>query len=377
MAMPKSQVKRDLNKLPAGLPVPEDDGACTHLPGKQIPSLTLPSTAGRAVNLADTSKTPTIFFFYPRTGRPEAPVPSGWNQIPGARGCTPQSCGFRDHHAEFGRLGVQIFGVSSQSSDYQREFVARNRIPYEILSDEKYSLTDALMLPTFEYNSMRLIKRLALFVENSIIQMVFYPVFPPDKNADEVLGWLRRKRGSEQAEIKDVTQPAPRWSLNLATRTWHRSGYEISTDATRLDLNFVHRELSRSYWSPDVPRAVVERAIANSIVFGLYRKDGRQVGFARLVTDAATFAYLCDVVITQRERGAGLGKWLNECVISHPDLQGLRRWMLATRDAHGLYKNTGWMPVKDPAKFMERHFSNVYEAQASAQQKASYEKTGR
>jgi len=146
----------------------------------------------------------------------------------------------------------------------------------------------------------------------------------------------------------------------MKTRSWRWRGYEISTDANRIDLLFVHRELAQSYWSAGIARSIVERALSNSIVFGLYRPDGRQVGFARLVTDAATFAYLCDVFITESERGKGFGKWLNECVVSHPDLQGLRRWVLITRDAHGLYKKTGWAPLKDSAKYMERHFPDVY-----------------
>jgi len=153
-----------------------------------------------------------------------------------------------------------------------------------------------------------------------------------------------------------VTAALERWKVS----TWHRPGYEISTNAARLDMDFVHRELSRSYWSPGIPRAVVERAIAGSVVFGIYQKDGPQMGFARLVTDAATFAYLCDVVIAEDSRGAGLGTWLIECIVAHPDLQGLRRWMLATRDAHGLYSKTGWAPLKAPEKFMERHFPDVY-----------------
>lgn len=146
----------------------------------------------------------------------------------------------------------------------------------------------------------------------------------------------------------------------LPVRTWKRSGYEISTDLARLDLDFVHGELSESYWSPGVPRAVVEKAVARSIVFGLYRADGRQVAFARLVTDAATFAYLADVVVAKAERGKGLGRWLNECIVAHPDLQGLRRWVLATKDAQGLYLKIGWTALKAPEKFMERHFPDVY-----------------
>ncbi len=150
--------------------------------------------------------------------------------------------------------------------------------------------------------------------------------------------------------------------MRLKTHVWWRPGYEISTDASRLDLDFVHRELSQSYWSSGIPRSVVEKAIANSIVFGLYRDDGDQIGFARLVTDTATFAYLCDVIVKREERGQGLGKWLSECVTSHPGLQGLRRWVLATRDAHGLYGKTGWSHLKDPGKFMERHFPDAYKS---------------
>lgn len=144
--------------------------------------------------------------------------------------------------------------------------------------------------------------------------------------------------------------------------TWRRPGYEISTDATRLDIDFIHGELRRSYWSPGVPRTVVERAVAGSWVFGIYREDGRQVGFARLVTDAATFAYLCDVIVADNMRGSGLGAWLMECIATHPDLRGLRRWLLATRDAHGLYRKTGWTSLKAPNDFMERHFPDVYAA---------------
>jgi len=181
---------RDLRHLPPDLPVPEDDGACQHLPGKALPHVELASTKGRKVSVREAGKQPTVFFFYPRTGRPEAPAPSGWDRIPGARGCTPQSCGFRDLYLEFESRGVRIFGVSAQSSEYQREFVERNRIPYEILSDERFELTEAIGLPTFEFDSMRLIKRLAFFAEDGVILKLFYPVFPPDKNAEEVLAWL-------------------------------------------------------------------------------------------------------------------------------------------------------------------------------------------
>lgn len=140
--------------------------------------------------------------------------------------------------------------------------------------------------------------------------------------------------------------------------TWTRGEYEISTDPARLDLDLTHRFLSEeAYWSPGVPRDVVERAIANSMVFGAYHSGpggSAQVGLARVVSDKATFAWICDVFVLPEHRGQGLGKWLMECATSHPDLQGLRRWMLATRDAHGLYEQYGFTPLDDPSRFMIR-----------------------
>lgn len=184
----------DLHKLPEDLPVPEDDGACLHLPGKEIPELELSSTAGRKVRLREASQSLAVFFFYPRSGRPGATIPAAWDQVPGARGCTPQSCAYRDHHAEFRRLGVSVFGVSSQHTEYQLELVRRNQLPYEILSDAEFRLTEDLRLPTFVFDGVRLIKRLALAVEQGRIQKVFYPVFPPDRNAENVLAWLKEGR---------------------------------------------------------------------------------------------------------------------------------------------------------------------------------------
>jgi len=182
----------DLFPLPEGLPEPQDDGACDHLTGRDLPRLKLASTSGGTVDLAEAAVERTVFFFYPRTGRPGEPVPKAWDEIPGARGCTPQSCAYRDLAADFGRLGVRIYGVSSQDTDYQQELVRRTKLPYEILSDREFRLTEALKLPTFVFEGVRLIKRLALVVKASRIEKVFYPVFPPDRNAEIVLAWLRR-----------------------------------------------------------------------------------------------------------------------------------------------------------------------------------------
>ena len=181
----------NLYELPKDLPIPIDDGACNHLPGMQLPSLPLTSTTGRVVDLAKISGR-TVVYCYPRTGRPDKNPPQGWDEIPGARGCTPQSCAFRDYYQELQALGAEVFGLSTQDSNYQREAVEKLHLPFPLLSDEKLIFTKALNLPTFEVEAMTLIKRLTLIISNGLVEHVFYPVFPPDKNADEVIGLLRK-----------------------------------------------------------------------------------------------------------------------------------------------------------------------------------------
>jgi peroxiredoxin len=181
----------DPNILPADLPIPQDDGAAGHLTGMRLPSLLLNATEGSQIDLSKLSGR-TVIYIYPRTGVPGRPMPEGWNEIPGARGCTPQSCGFRDHFAELERLGVaRVFGLSSQDSAYQREAVERLHLPFAVLSDERLELARAIKLPTFKVAGMTLLKRMALVIDDGIITKVFYPVFPPDKNAEEVIAWLR------------------------------------------------------------------------------------------------------------------------------------------------------------------------------------------
>ena len=182
---------RNLLELPAGLPIPEDDGAARHLRGSFLPSIALPATDGATVDLSRL-RGRTIVYAYPRTGEPDKPNPDGWDAIPGARGCTPQSCGFRDHFAELKQLGVrQLFGLSTQSTAYQQEAVERLHLPFAILSDEAMELTRALRLPTFETSGMTLLKRLTLVIDDGVITHVFYPVFPPDQSAADVIAWLR------------------------------------------------------------------------------------------------------------------------------------------------------------------------------------------
>jgi peroxiredoxin len=179
------------NVLPPQIPIPQDDGAAKHLTGLKLPDIALPATDGASVQLSKL-KGRTVVYIYPRTGVPGVDPPDGWDQIPGARGCTPQSCGFRDHFAELKKLGVaHLFGLSTQDTPYQREAAGRLNLPFPVLSDDKLSFARAIKLPTFEAGGMVLHKRMALVIDDGVITKTFYPVFPPDKNAEEVLAWIK------------------------------------------------------------------------------------------------------------------------------------------------------------------------------------------
>lgn len=207
-----------LTELPADLPVPVDDGAADHLPGLRVPALRLASTAGRLVDLGALGPGRTVLYCYPMTGRPDRPVPGAWDAIPGARGCTPESCGFRDHARDLESLGATIFGVSVQATEDQLEAAERLQLPFELLSDRRLELASALRLPTFQVPAdlalrlglptksaprdegegdepVTLLKRLTLVVREGVIEHVFYPVFPPDRHAAEVLRWLGSEAG--------------------------------------------------------------------------------------------------------------------------------------------------------------------------------------
>jgi peroxiredoxin len=185
-------MKHDYRALPPDLPAPADDGAADHLPGLRVPAVRLPSTHGGELDLAEVAAGPgrLVVYVYPRTGTPGEPLPEGWDEIPGARGCTPQSCAFRDHVTEFAALGATLLGVSAQSPEDQAEFAARESIPYPLLSDEGLALARELRLPTFEAGGLTLYKRLTFVAREGRIEHVVYPVFPPDQNAAEVLTWL-------------------------------------------------------------------------------------------------------------------------------------------------------------------------------------------
>jgi peroxiredoxin len=181
-------VSHDVYTLPEGLPVPTDDGGAKHLIGLELPDLELESSAG-SVNVRELD----VLYVYPRSGKPGRPLPPGWDETPGARGCTPQSCAFRDLHAELGKVGVRVAGLSTQDLDDQREFAERNHMPFPVVSDPERKLGAALDLPTFDIAGLTLYKRITLVAEDARIVKVFYPVFPPDANAGEVLRWLQNR----------------------------------------------------------------------------------------------------------------------------------------------------------------------------------------
>ena len=182
----------NLNELPPNLPRPTDDGGARHLEGMALPDLALASTSGRQVNLSTIRAPRIVIYAYPMTGRPDRTLPQGWDDIPGARGCTPETCGFRDHHKDLAKLHADVFGISTQSTEYQQEMVKRLEVPFEVLSDEHFTLIKALRLPTFTVDGMTLNKRLTLIARGGRIEKVFYPVFPPDQHADEVIAWLKQ-----------------------------------------------------------------------------------------------------------------------------------------------------------------------------------------
>jgi len=187
-------LSHDPYTLPPDLPVPEDDGAADHLEGAVIPRLELPTTDQRALDLAEAAQRLLVLYIYPRTGKPGVEMPAGWDDIPGARGCTPQSCAFRDLHAEISAAGAHTLGLSAQSVAEQHEVVERLHLPYALASDPLLTVAEALRLATFDVDGMTLYKRITLIADAGRIVKVFYPVFPPNRNAQDVLEWLQANR---------------------------------------------------------------------------------------------------------------------------------------------------------------------------------------
>jgi peroxiredoxin len=183
----------NLNQLPTDLPVPQDDGACNHLVGMPLPNVALLATDGSMVNLSQLAGR-LVIYCYPMTGQPNVPLPEGWDQIPGARGCTPQSCAFRDHYQELQALNANVFGLSFQSTEYQREMATRLHLPFQVLSDEQYQFQKALNLPTFVAAGMTLLKRVTFISHQGRIEAVHYPIFPSDSDPAWVLDYLKNKK---------------------------------------------------------------------------------------------------------------------------------------------------------------------------------------
>ena len=175
--------------MPEDLPRPINDGACDHLIGMKLPDIDLLATDGSVVNLS-AQKRKTVVYCYPMTGKPGIPLPEGWNEIPGARGCTPQSCSFRDHHSELSALDADVFGLSTQNTEYQKEMAERLHLPFLVLSDANFKFCEVMRLPTFEVSGMRLLKRVTMIAENNSVIGVHYPIFPSDSDANWVIDQL-------------------------------------------------------------------------------------------------------------------------------------------------------------------------------------------
>ena len=369
MRQPYRTSSQDFLSLPQNLPVPQDDGACDHLTGLHVPPITLGLT-GPAVlesegsdltclprkNLLDLGQLPsrTVIFNYPRTGEPRRATPPGWDEIAGARGCTPHCCGFRDLAAAFAAEGYALFGLSTQSPQFHVELSRRLSLSYSLLSDQYLILTRALQLPYFVFEELDagdpenpvLLKRMVWVIHDGRIIKVFYPVFPPGQSAQTVLDWIRRP--ASQAVVNDRR----RHSVHEV-----RGKLLLSNAAELLQPERVRELLAQTHWAQGRSVARITVSLRNSESYGIYERDNnhRQIGVARVVTDHATFAYLCDVVIDTAYRGQGLSKWLMSAIMANPDVAQLKRFLLVTKDAHGLYEQYGFLPLPaDRAlRFME------------------------
>lgn len=292
------------HQLPSNLPAPEDDGAARHLIGARVPDISLAATDGRVHSLPELTALPTVLFFYPRTGVPGEASNFGlagedWDAIPGARGCTPQSCGFRDNFKAFEELGVRVFGVSTQTTEFQRAFRERNHIPFHYLSDAKLELVRAMRLPTFEFpvesgGPNTLIRRMSWFVYQERVEQVWYPVFPPDQNAAKVLAWLGEQleafRGVELGGV--VYRRESTVSVNELAEVFARSGIQRPhDDPQRLGRMLQHANLTVTA-----------------------RVDGKLVGVARCLTDHAWCCYVSDLAVLKTQQGRGIGQRLLEQV---------------------------------------------------------------
>jgi peroxiredoxin len=325
--------------LPRDLPAPVDDGACLHLQHAVVPSVSLRCTDGRVLDLRDAANGRAVLFFYPRTGIPGRPPglgPQGeeWDSIPGARGCTPQSCGFRDLHREFLDLGVSVWGVSTNTPAHQREFKTRMHIPFELLSDADLALTRTMALPTFEFpvedGASTHLRRMAWYVESDRrgsprIRRVWYPVFPPDRNAEQVLAWVRHRRDL-------LIEPAGPADRAYVTETLQ------------------HHWLSTTIWSID------RRYEADSLPAFVARLDGHPKGLVTYSIDGDA----CEVVtLSSDAEDRGIGEALLDAVADEARVRQCRRVFLTTSNdnmrALRFYQKRGYHLVAVHRGMMERY----------------------
>jgi peroxiredoxin/GNAT superfamily N-acetyltransferase len=325
-----SVLRHDPTTLPADLPVPTNDGAAAHLLHAHIPPVVLEASQGDRVNLREFTQTPAVLFFYPRTGVPGEPPGAGfsgesWDSIPGARGCTPQSCSFRDTARDFASLGVRIAGIATNTAEHQREFASRMHITYPLLSDSALALTRAMRLPTFEFPDLpaapgrgpmptTMIRRMAWYVERGVIRRVWYPVFPPDQNAATVLAWLRSR---SRVEIRPTTDADRAFVRDELVRHW-RSPMVWS--------------LGRGFDAPSLPGFIA-------------RVDGQRAGFVAI--DMNPGGYQCEVVaLISSVENAGVGEHLLEAAADAARDAGCTRIFLTTSNdnlrAIGFYQKRGW-----------------------------------
>lgn len=336
--------------LPPDLPVPVDDGACDHLgrePYLNFPSdFELPATNGRMINLFKDTFLPTVLFFYPRSGVPGQPPSLGfngeeWDSIPGARGCTPQSCGFRDLWAEFRAEGMQVFGVSTQTTEFQREFKERTKLPFELLSDADLRLTRAMRLPTFEFpiesgGPSTLIQRMAIFADIGSVIKVWYPVFPPDRCAANVLAWLRadhRRRPRIEFSVRPVQRGDRDWVREELRRHW---------GSTTI------RSIGRPFEADRLPAFIAETAA------------GERVGLVTYSLRDHVRPHECEVVtLSARINGVGIGTALLEAAAAEARRAGRTRMFLTTSNdnlrALQMYQRRGWKLVAVHRGMMDRY----------------------
>ncbi len=324
-------------ELPPDLPVPIDDGAAGHLWGARLPRASLRSTAGPQVDLSEVTGDRAVVFFYPRTGIPGQPPGLGfrgeeWDSIPGARGCTPQSCGFRDLYREYAALGVEVFGVSTSTTDHQQEFVKRNHVPFRMLSDADLGLTRLVRLPTFEFpiesgGPTTLIARMAWYVERAVIHKVWYPVFPPDRSAATVLEWLRRRGRIAIDEIGPG------------------------------DLGYVRGEVSK-HWHSTTIWSIGREYKADALPGFVARVHGRPAGLITLSFDHPEQA--CEIVtLSAGDENRGVGGSLVAAAIDAARSRGCRRVFLTTSNdnlrALGFYQRRGFRLVTVHRRMMDRY----------------------